>query len=207
MSTNINLSSHKTEVQVRIGHTAIMQTYSAIKGKSNSDDGNFQNPEHTILERRTISDDGFDSFPAYSRPAAQDLDADGDSENGGEGESEGEDEGEQFHSCDSDSQSYMDAKSHYSDLEGQVSKSTGGKASNPAPQKKKKQKRRRPKKKKKSSMGEDSVAGEAGEVHDEVSVAGGSTVQEGEARKLSPVELVAAMELLQLWKERSRAGR
>jgi hypothetical protein len=43
-----------------------MQTYSTVKGKSNSDDRvSSPPPGYTIRERQTSSDDGFKSFPEY----------------------------------------------------------------------------------------------------------------------------------------------
>lgn len=52
-----------------------MQTYSTIKGKSNSDDGlsSPPPPAYTVHERKTFSHDGFESFPEYSRDENREL--------------------------------------------------------------------------------------------------------------------------------------
>ncbi len=182
-----------------------MQVYSTIKGRSNSDDGTTRLPEHTVLERQTVSDDGFDSFPAYSRPVAHDFDADSDTE-GAYG-----DEDDTFHSCDSEIQSFEDAESHHSALEADDSPSAPENARAALTPRKKK--RRRPKKKNKKSttkapQGDIMAVRDAQEVDlqqsperqkQEKDTSKGK-IEEEEVVKLSPEELVAAMELLNSWK-------
>jgi hypothetical protein len=63
-----------------------------MKGKSKSDDGLSQLPAQTLFERKTIFDDGFESFHLYSRLAGRNSDADGNSES--------EEGNESFHTCD-----------------------------------------------------------------------------------------------------------
>jgi hypothetical protein len=124
-----------------------MQTYSTIKGISNSDDGTERLPDHTVRERKTTSDDGFESFPAYSRPKAQAHD----------------DESESFHSCEEEIQTYEDANtsfpgSYTEDAPSDHHHSTQTQEAQPVteptnPSTPQKKKRRRPKNKRKNRKG------------------------------------------------------
>jgi hypothetical protein len=181
-----------------------MQTYSAIKGKSKSDDGHSRFPTQALLERTTISDDGFESFPLYSGPAGRDPEADSNGESG-----EGD---ENFHSCDSEIQSYQDAENRRSNLGDQASPLASG---NTNPLASRKKKRRRPKKRNRNSRGEGPATdkAEVGDGQDSSAVQKGGwykgkgTVEGGEVMmKLAPEESAAAMEDSRLWQERSDRG-